>query len=466
MLSTKIQVRGQPLPPARNHRMIHSVVCRVSTKRHHRESSVLSSESCPSSDSVPTKTRKSQFCSGNVDGKFGRFGGKFVPETLISRLKDLEEEFNFLLSDHKFQEELTTALRDYVGRETPLYFAGRLTEHYKNIARTIGGGPEIYLKREDLSHCGSHKINNALAQAMIARRLGCSRVVAATGAGQHGVATAAACAKISLGCTVYMGATDIEKQLVLSIKYNDSNTRIKHVKSVEGTFKDASSEAIRHWVENLDSTYFLLGTVVGPHPCPIMVREFQSVIGKETRRQANQLWGGNPDVLVACLGSGSTALGLFHEFVGDEDVRLVGVEAAGLGLDSGKHSATLAVGHVGVYHGSMSYLLQDDQGQIVKPHSVGVGLEYPGVGPEISFLKETGRGEFYTATDQEAIQACMLLSRLEGIIPALETSHALAFLDKLIPTLRDGAKVIVNCSGRGDKDLDTLIQRGISFPNC
>ncbi|XP_010458563.1 PREDICTED: tryptophan synthase beta chain 1-like [Camelina sativa] len=461
--STKIQVRGKLLPPARNHRMIHSVVYRVSTKRHHRESSVLSSESCPSSDSVPTKTDKSQFCCGNVDGKFGRFGGKFVPETLMSRLKDLEEEFNFLLSDHKFQDELTTALRDYVGRETPLYFAGRLTEHYKNIARTIGGGPEIYLKREDLSHCGSHKINNALAQAMIARRLGCSRVVAATGAGQHGVATAAACAKLSLDCTVYMGAPDIEKQFsnVLSMKLLGAQ-----VKSVEGTFKDASSEAIRHWVENLDSTYFLLGTVVGPHPCPIMVREFQSVIGKETRRQANQLWGGKPDVLVACVGSGSNALGLFHEFVEDEDVRLVGVEAAGLGLDSGKHSATLAVGHVGVYHGSMSYLLQDDQGQILRPHSVGVGLEYPGVGPEISFLKETGRAEFYTATDQEAIQACMRLSRLEGIIPALETSHALAFLDKLIPTLRDGAKVIVNCSGRGDKDLDTLIQRGISFPNC
>ncbi|XP_010476088.1 PREDICTED: tryptophan synthase beta chain 1-like [Camelina sativa] len=465
MSSTKIQVRGQLLPriPARNHRMIYSVVCGVSTKRHHRESSLLSRETCPSSDSVPTKTDKSQFLCGDVDGKFGRFGGKFVPETLISSLKDLEDEFNCLLSDQEFQEELTTALRDYVGRETPLYFAGRLTEHYKNIGRTIGVGPEIYLKREDLSHCGSHKINNALAQAMIARRLGCSHVVAATGAGQHGVATAAACAKLSLECTVYMGATDMEKQFfnVLSMKQLGAQ-----VKSVKGTFKDASSEAIRHWVENLDSTYFLLGTVVGPHPCPIMVREFQSVIGKETRRQAHQLWGGKPDVLVACVGSGANALGLFHEFVGDEDVRLVGVEAAGLGLDSGKHSATLAVGHVGVYHGSMSYLLQDDQGQILKPHSVGVGLEYPGVGPEISFLKQTGRAEFYTATDQEAIQACMRLSRLEGIIPALETSHALAFLDKLIPTLRDGAKVIVNCSGRGDKDLDTLIQRGISFPNC
>ncbi|KAG7603740.1 putative tryptophan synthase [Arabidopsis thaliana] len=465
MSSSKIQVRGQPLlrVPARNHRMTHLVVCGVSTKRHHREINALSSNSGPSLDSVPTRTDKRQFLRGDGNGKFGRFGGKFVPETLMSRLIELEDEFNFVRCDHEFQEELTTALRDYVGRETPLYFAERLTEHYKNIVPTIEGGPEIYLKREDLSHCGSHKINNALAQAMISRRLGCSRVVAATGAGQHGVATAAACAKLSLECTVFMGAADIEKQSfnVLSMKLLGAQ-----VISVEGTFKDASSEAIRNWVENLYTTYYLSGTVVGPHPCPIIVREFQSVIGKETRRQAKQLWGGKPDVLVACVGSGSNALGLFHEFVGDEDVRLVGVEAAGLGLDSGKHSATLALGDVGVYHGSMSYLLQDGQGQILKPHSVGVGLEYPGVGPEISFMKETGRAEFYTATDEEAIQACMRLSRLEGIIPALEASHALAFLDKLVPTLRDGAKVVVNCSGRGDKDLDTLIQRGMPSSFC
>ncbi|KAL0651240.1 hypothetical protein Bca4012_093931 [Brassica carinata] len=319
--------------------------------------------------------------------------------------------------------EFTTALRDYVGRETPLYFAERLTEHYRNKCRTTGDGPEIYLKREDLGHSGSHKMNNALAQAMIARRLGCSRVVAATGAGQHGVATAAACAKLSLECTVFMGTTDIEKQSsnVLSMKLLGAQ-----VSSLEGTFQDASSEAIRNWVENLQTTYYLSGTVVGPHLSPVMVREFQSVIGKETRKQAKRLWGGKPDVLVAFVGSGSNALGLFHEFVGDEDVRLVGVEAAGLGLDSGKHSATLAVGDV----------------------------EYTGVGPEISFLKETGRVEFYTATDKEAIQDW------RGIIPALEASHALAFLDKLVPILHDGAKVIVNCSGRGDKDIDTLIKRG------
>ncbi|CAA7046937.1 unnamed protein product [Microthlaspi erraticum] len=494
MSLTKIQVVGQPLPrvSARNHRMRNSVVCGVSIKRHH---------SGPSLGSVTKGSDESPFLH---NGTFGRFGGKFVPETLISHLGDLEDEFNFVLNDHEFQvgrkpkgssarfvhlsikliltliklidrhspakyEELTTALKDYVGRETPLYFAGLLTEHYKNLARTTeggggrNGGPEIFLKREDLSHCGSHKINNALAQAMIARRLGCSHVVAATGAGQHGVATAAACAKLSLQCIVFMGTTDMKKQCsnVHSMKLLGVQ-----VKSVEGTFKDASSEAIRNWVENIDVAYYLSGTVVGPHPCPVMVCEFQSVIGKETRRQAKQLWGGKPDVLVACVGSGSNALGLFHEFVGDEDVRLVGVEGSGLGLDSGKHSATLAVGDIGVYHGTMSYLLQDDQGQILRPHSIGVGLEYPGVGPEISFLKETGRAEFYTATDQEAIQACMLLSRLEGIIPALEASHAFAFLDKLVPTLADGAKVVVNCSGRGDKDLDTLIQRGMVSSLC
>ncbi|XP_013600716.1 PREDICTED: tryptophan synthase beta chain 1-like [Brassica oleracea var. oleracea] len=468
MPSTKIQLRWQPLPrvPERNHRMINSVVFGVPIKCHHRVSDVLSRTNGPSFGSVTSvsiRTKARPFLLGDANGRFGRFGGKFVPETLMSRLRDLEEELDFVLSDHEFQAELTTALRDYVGREMPLYLAERLTEHYRNKSRTTGDGPEIYLKREDLGHSGSHKMNNALAQAMIARRFGCSRVVVATGAGQHGVATAAACAKLSLECTVFMGTTDIEKQSsnVLSMKLLGAQ-----VSSLEGTFQDASSEAIRNWVENLETTYYLSGTVVGPHPSPVMVREFQSVIGKETRKQAKRLWGGKPDVLVACVGSGSNALGLFHEFVGDEDVRLVGVEAAGLGLDSGKHSATLAVGDVGVYHGSMSYLLQDDQGQILRPHSIGVELEYPGVGPEISFLKETGRVEFYTATDKEAIQACMLLSRLEGIIPALEASHALAFLDKLVPTLRDGAKVVVNCSGRGDKDLDTLIQRGMPSSLC
>ncbi|KAK7858056.1 tryptophan synthase beta chain 2 [Quercus suber] len=361
-------------------------------------------------------------------GKFGRFGGKFVPETLISCLSNLEAEFNLVLHDAQFQVALATALRDYVGRETPLYFAERLTNHYKK--NNNGEGPEIYLKREDLNHGGAHKINNAIAQAMIAKRLGRKYVVAATGAGQHGVATAAACAKLSLQCTIFMGTKDMEKQ---------------------------SSNLVLMKLLGAESSYYLTGTVVGPHPCPSMVREFQSVIGKETRRQAMEKWGGKPDVLVACVGSGSNALGLFHEFIKEKDVRLIGVEAGGFGLESDKHSATLAKGDVGVYHGTMSYLLQDEEGQIISPHSVGVGLEYPAVGPELSFLKDTGRAEYYSVTDKEALDACQLLCRLEGIIPSLEASHALAFLNKLCPTLPTGTKVVVNCSGRGDKDAEMIL---------
>ncbi|KAG9445078.1 hypothetical protein H6P81_016418 [Aristolochia fimbriata] len=383
---------------------------------------------------------------------FGKHGGKYVPETLISCLSELEARVNSISNDAKFQKELGDTLRDYVGRETPLYFAERLTEHYKNAD---GEGPLIYLKREDLNHGGSHKINNAIGQAMIAREMGRRRVVAATGAGQHGVATAAACARLSLQCVVYMGTHDMKRQPsnVLHMKLLGAE-----VKAIEGSFKDASSEAIRDWVGNLETTFYLSGTVVGPHPCPAMVRNFQSVIGKETRRQALEKWGGKPDVLVACVGGGSNAMGLFHEFVGDEEVRLIGVEAGGLGLDSGRHSATLAMGDVGVYQGTMSYLLHDDEGQILNPHSIGVGLEYPGVGPELSFLKDSGRAEFYSVTDQEALEAYRRLSLLEGIIPALEASHALAYLDILCPTLTHGSKVVVNCSGRGEKDAITFIK--------
>ncbi|KAE8728820.1 Tryptophan synthase beta chain 2 [Hibiscus syriacus] len=390
----------------------------------------------------------------NIPGKFGKFGGKYVPETLITCLGKLEAEFNLVLHDSGFQEDLATALRDYVGRETPLYFAQRLTDHYNKNSH--GEGPEIYLKREDLNHGGAHKINNAIAQAMIAKRMGRKTIVTATGAGQHGVATAAACAKLSLDCTIFMGATDMEKQASNVQLMKLLGARVEPVD--HGTFKDASSEAIRAWVGELETSYYLTGTAVGPHPCPSMVREFQSVIGKETRRQAMEKWGGKPDVLVACIGSGSNALGLFHEFIKDEDVRLIGVEAGGFGLDSGKHAATLARGDVGVYHGAMSYLLQDDEGQILGPHSIGVGLEYPGVGPEVSFLKETGRAEFHTATDKEAVDAYRRLCRLEGIFPALEASHALAFLEKLCPTLPHGTKVVVNISGRGDKDAAIVSQ--------
>ncbi|KAL0300817.1 UNVERIFIED_CONTAM: Tryptophan synthase beta chain 2, chloroplastic [Sesamum radiatum] len=385
-------------------------------------------------------------------GKFGRFGGMFVPEALVLSLNKLAAEFRFILHDPDFQAELGVALRDYVGRETPLYLASRLTDHYKN---SKGEGPLIYLKREDLNHGGSHKINNAIAQAMLAKRMHRKTVVAATGAGQHGVATAAACAKLGLDCTILMGNVDMERQSsnVLLMKQLGAQ-----VKPVDGTFKDATSEAIRTWVGDLDNSYYLAGTAVGPHPCPNMVREFQSVIGKETRKQAMEKWGGKPDVIVACVGSGSNALGIFHEFLRDEDVRLIGVEAAGNGLESGNHSATLAKGEVGVYHGAMSYLLQDDEGQIIVPHSIGIGLEYPGVSPELSFLKDMGRAEFYTVTDEEALDAYTLLCRLEGIVPALEAAHALAYLGKLCPTLPSGSKVVVNCSGRGDKDVATVLQ--------
>ncbi|XP_056686502.1 tryptophan synthase beta chain 1-like isoform X2 [Spinacia oleracea] len=316
-----------------------------------------------------TKTANKSCSSFSSTGKFGKFGGKYVPELLVTCLSDLEEEFYMALNDAKFQEELGTALRDYVGRETALYYAERLSEHYKD---KDGYGPEIYIKREDLNHGGAHKINNALAQAMLAKRMGRMSIVTATGAGQHGVAAAAVCAKLGLSCTVIMGRLDIERQ--------PTNVRLMKllgalVKPVDGNYKDASSEAVREWVGNLDTSYHMPGSVIGPHPCPTMVREFQSVIGKEVRKQAMEKWGGKPDVLVACVGSGSNAMGLFHEFIEDEEVRLVGVEAAGFGLETGYHSATLSRGEVGVYHGSMSYLLQDDEGQIVGPYSIGVGIQ-------------------------------------------------------------------------------------------
>ncbi|KAL2349514.1 hypothetical protein Fmac_003514 [Flemingia macrophylla] len=389
-------------------------------------------------------------------GKFGRFGGKFVPETLVACLNQLELHFENALRDQLFQAELAVALRDYVGRETPLYHAERLSEYYKSMNN--GKGPDIYLKREDLSHTGSHKMNNALAQSMIAKRMGCKSVVTATGSGQHGLATAAACAKLGLDCTVFMAAKDMQRQ--------SSNVRLikllgAQVEKVEGGFKDAASEAFRYWVGDLERNYHLTGSAVGPHPCPAMVREFQSVIGKETRIQALEKWGGKPDVVVACVGTGSNALGLFHEFIDDRDVRLIGVEAGGMGLESGAHSSSLTTGEVGVYHGAITYLLQDQDGQVIQPHSIAAGMEYPGVGPELSFLKESGRAEFCVANDQEALHAYERLCKLEGIVPSLEAAHALAILDKLVPTLHNGSKVVVNCSGRGDKDAATVFNRGL-----
>ncbi|CAO2833518.1 unnamed protein product [Amaranthus hypochondriacus] len=388
-------------------------------------------------------------------GRFGKFGGKYVPETLMYALSELESAFRSLSQDSDFQNELDGILKDYVGRETPLYFAERLTEHYKSVN---GQGPDIYLKREDLNHTGAHKINNAIGQALLAKKLGKTRIIAETGAGQHGVATATVCARFGLQCIVYMGAQDMERQALNVFRMRLLGAEVRAVHSGTATLKDATSEAIRDWVTNVETTHYILGSVAGPHPYPMMVRDFHAVIGKETRKQALEKWGGKPDVLVACVGGGSNAMGLFHEFVEDEDVRLIGVEAAGFGLDSGKHAATLTKGEVGVLHGAMSYLLQDDDGQIIEPHSISAGLDYPGVGPEHSFLKDLGRAEYFSVTDDEAIEAFKRLSRLEGIIPALETSHALAFLDKLCPTLPNGTKVVLNCSGRGDKDVQTAIK--------
>lgn len=380
-------------------------------------------------------------------GRFGKFGGKYVPETLMYALSELEDAFKSLSVDAEFQKELDGILKDYVGRETPLYFAERLTEHYR---RPNGEGPHIFFKREDLNHTGAHKINNAVAQALLAKRLGKKRIIAETGAGQHGVATATVCARFGLQCIIYMGAQDMERQALNVFRMRLLGAEVRPVHSGTATLKDATSEAIRDWVTNVESTHYILGSVAGPHPYPMMVREFHAVIGKETRKQALERWGGKPDVLVACVGGGSNAMGLFHEFVDDNDVRLIGVEAAGFGVDSGKHAATLTKGEVGVLHGAMSYLLQDDDGQIIEPHSISAGLDYPGVGPEHSFLKDIGRAEYYSVTDDEALEAFKRVSQLEGIIPALETSHALAYLEKVCPTLQDGTKVVVNFSGRGE----------------
>ncbi|KAI3702970.1 hypothetical protein L6452_28724 [Arctium lappa] len=388
-------------------------------------------------------------------GRFGKFGGKYVPETLMYALSELETAFRDLANDHDFQEELDSILNDYVGRESPLYFAERLTKHYK---RANGEGPEIYLKREDLNHTGAHKINNAVGQALLAKKLGKERIIAETGAGQHGVATATVCARFGLQCIIYMGAQDMERQALNVFRMKLLGAEVRAVHSGTATLKDATSEAIRDWVTNVETTHYILGSVAGPHPYPMMVREFHAVIGKETRKQALEKWGGKPDVLVACVGGGSNAMGIFHEFVDDKDVRLIGVEAAGFGLESGKHAATLTKGEVGVLHGAMSYLLQDDEGQIIEPHSISAGLDYPGVGPEHSFLKDLGRAEYYSITDEEALEAFKRLSRLEGIIPALETSHALAYLEKLCPNLPNGTKLVLNCSGRGDKDVQTAIK--------
>ncbi len=385
-------------------------------------------------------------------GRFGRFGGKYVPETLMPALKELEEAYDQYRDEPGFKAELNGLLKDYVGRANPLYFAERLTQHY---AKPDGSGPQIYLKREDLNHTGAHKINNALGQVLLAKRMGKQRIIAETGAGQHGVATATVCARFGLECIVYMGVEDMRRQELNVFRMRLMGATVSPVSAGTGTLKDATSEAIRDWVTNVESTHYILGSVAGPHPYPMMVRDFHGVIGKETRAQCLEKWGGKPDVLLACVGGGSNAMGLFHEFVGDAEIRMIGIEAAGEGADTDKHAATLTKGRIGVLHGAMSYLLQDGDGQVVEAHSISAGLDYPGVGPEHSYFKDLGRAEYYSVTDAESLEAFQLVPRLEGIIPALETAHAFAYLETLCPTLTQ-EKVVINCSGRGDKDVQTV----------
>ena len=388
-------------------------------------------------------------------GRFGRYGGQYVPETLMPALAELEQAAAEAWKDAAFTTELNRLLKSYVGRATPLYEAERLTAHYNRA----DGGPRIWLKREDLNHTGAHKINNALGQALLALRMGKKRIIAETGAGQHGVATATVCARFGLECVVYMGAEDMRRQALNVFRMRLLGATVQPVTAGTATLKDATSEAIRDWVTNVETTHYILGSVAGPHPYPMLVRDFHAVIGNEAREQCLEAFGRLPDVLLACVGGGSNAMGLFHPFVQDTSVRLIGVEAAGDGVATGRHAATITEGRVGVLHGAMSLLLQDQDGQVQEAHSISAGLDYPGVGPEHSYLREIGRAEYGAVTDDEAIAALRLVSELEGIIPALETAHAFAWLDMLCPTLPSGSEVVINCSGRGDKDVNTVAEK-------
>jgi len=381
-------------------------------------------------------------------GHFGRFGGRFVPETLMAPLMELEQAWVSAKRDRKFQRRLADLLRDYAGRPTPLYFAQRLSEQC--------GGARIYLKREDLCHTGAHKINNVLGQALLAERMGKRRVIAETGAGQHGVATATAAALLGLECEVYMGAEDVERQALNVFRMRLLGARVISVESGSRTLKDAINEALRDWVTNVRTTYYLLGSALGPHPYPMMVRDLHSVIGREARRQAPAVFKKLPDVLVACVGGGSNAIGLFHPFIADRRVRIVGVEPGGEGIATGRHGASMSAGAVGVLHGCMSYLLQSDDGQIAPAHSISAGLDYPGVGPEHAYYRDQGRFEFVSATDAEALEGFEALTRLEGIMPALESAHAVSYAMKLAKTLPRTKTIVVGLSGRGDKDVHVV----------
>lgn len=384
----------------------------------------------------------------DLTGHFGSFGGRFVPETLMPAVLELEEAYEHAIKDPIFIEELDDYLRQYVGRETPLYYAERLTEAL--------GGAKIYLKREDLNHTGAHKINNALGQALLTLRMGKKKIVAETGAGQHGVATATVSALLGLECIIFMGAEDIQRQKLNVFRMELLGAKVVSVDQGSGTLKDAVNEALRYWVANVEDTHYIIGSVVGPHPFPKIVRDFQSVIGNEAKQQFSDDIGGLPDALVACIGGGSNAMGLFYPFINDKSVKIYGVEAGGLGVETGKHSATLTDGKTGVLHGMMTHLLQDEHGQIQEATSISAGLDYPGVGPEHSHLNEINRVRYESITDVEALDGLKLLSQTEGIIPALESAHAIAYLKKLAPEMNKDQSIIVCLSGRGDKDVEAV----------
>ena len=383
-------------------------------------------------------------------GRFGDFGGKFIPETLMAAVAQLEADYISAKEDDEFQNRLANLLHTYAGRPTALYFAENLTR--------VCGGAKIYLKREDLAHTGAHKINNALGQALLAQHMGKKRIIAETGAGQHGVAAATACAMLGLECIVYMGSEDVKRQSLNVFRMKLLEAEVIPVESGTRTLKDAINEAIRDWVTNVETTHYLIGSVVGAHPYPVMVRDFQTIIGREARAQLLEIEGKLPDYVLACVGGGSNSIGMFHPFVPDEDVRLIGLEAGGDGVETGRHSATLSAGRPGVLHGAMSYLLQDEHGQVMETHSISAGLDYPGVGPEHSYLKASGRAKYKDVTDAQALEAFHLLCRTEGIIPALESSHAVSAAVELAKTLTLDQIVLVCLSGRGDKDIDIVAQ--------
>lgn len=391
---------------------------------------------------------KKKYAFPDARGYFGKYGGKFVPEILIPALQELENAYHYVSKDPEFRQERLRILQEYVGRPTPLSYADRLTEYYNS--------GKIYLKREDLCHTGAHKINNTIGQIMLARKMGKKRIIAETGAGQHGVATATVCAKYNMQCIVYMGEEDMRRQKLNVDRMKLLGADVRGVTSGSRTLKDATNEAIRDWVTNVDDTFYIIGSVVGPHPYPMMVRDFHDVIGLETEEQVIQKEGRLPDYIIACVGGGSNAIGIFHQFIDQHNVNLIGVEAAGEGAHTDKTAATFSKGKPGVLHGSLSYLLQTDQGQIALAHSISAGLDYPGVGPEHAHLFDTGRVNYVPVTDKEAMDAVKRVSELEGIIPAIETAHAFAWLEKLMPKISSNDIVVINCSGRGDKDMGTI----------